>query len=303
MAAAYAISRSASSTRKLRFAQPHIESFFAALPQQAFRKQELADYLRRHRKVWQLPQYVSLKDFIGFLGTESRLREIAWGAAQNSREKSYLWGSPPVYALAPTLKKDSYLTHGSAVFLHHLTDELPKTVYVNYEQSPKPHNSGVLVQENIHRAFMNPQRRSKLNYQYEDYKIVILNGKHTGRLEVSPLTLTSGETVDVTRLERTLIDITVRPAYAGGVVQVLAAFRRAQERISVNTLVATLKKLNYLYPYHQAIGFYLERAGYAAHQYTKLLKLGTEFDFYLAHALPANKKYDEKWRLFYPDGL
>ena len=39
--------------------------------------------------------------------------------------------------------------------------------------------------------------------------------------------------------------------------EVLEAHRAARDE-----LMATLKKLGHLYPYHQAIGFYLERAGF-----------------------------------------
>lgn len=289
--------------KKLERAKPLLESFFESSRVRAYKRQDLTHLLSSLRKERTLPDNLTFTKFLQFLFDETPLRPVRLVSEHyETAEIRYVWGTPSPYSVALSLRKGSYLSHGSAVFLHGLNDQIPKTIYVNYEQSAKPQR-GTLTQEGIDRAFSNKQRRSNLIFDYEEYEIMILSGKFTGRLEVSPLSISETETVDVTRIERTLIDITVRPTYAGGVFQVLEAFKRAKDKISVNTLVATLKKLHYLYPYHQAIGFYMERAGYPESQWTKLQRLGLPFDFYLAHQLPANKKYDPKWRLYYPSGL
>lgn len=72
----------------------------------------------------------------------------------------------------------------------------------------------------------------------------------------------SGHAVEVTSLERTRVDITVRLEYSGGVPAVLQAFRLARGRISVRKLLTILRKLDYTYPYHQPVGFHLQRTGY-----------------------------------------
>ena len=46
----------------------------------------------------------------------------------------------------------------------------------------------------------------------------------------------------------------------------------------VKTSLATLKRLDYN-PYHQAIGFYMERAGFDDSTCDKLRRLGLKFDF------------------------
>jgi hypothetical protein len=70
----------------------------------------------------------------------------------------------------------------------------------------------------------------------------------------------------------------------------------------VSTLLVVLKKLDYKYPYHQVIGFYMQRAGYDSSRYERLRELPTEFDFYLAHGI-GEKQYDQHWKLFYPKGF
>jgi hypothetical protein len=130
----------------------------------------------------------------------------------------------------------------------------------------------------------------------------LLSGKATGDLGVVTITGPGGEELRVTDIERTLIDITVRPVYAGGIYQVLDAFRGARGKVSTGKLIEFLKKIDYLYPYHQAIGFLMEWAGFPESDIRQIRKLGTRFDFYLAHGLK-ERDYDPGWRLYYPRGF
>jgi hypothetical protein len=279
-----------------------INSSFDDSKQRVYTENELGQILHRNRETWELPAYVNTNRFIGFLIDTGKLA-IAEVRSEHYRSATrYIWGKASPFAIALSLRSSAYLSHGTAVFLHGLTNQIPKTLYINKEQGTKPRSSSPLTSEALSRAFSGQQRKSNYSFTYEDWSIVLLSGKNTERLEVGPIVAGTGESIDVTRVERTLIDITVRPAYAGGIYQVLEAYKAAKERISVNTLIATLKKLDYVYPYHQAIGFYMEKAGYEQSRTDRLLKLGISLDFYLAHGI-RDREHDSKWRLFYPKGF
>ena len=254
------------------------------------------------RDQWKLPAKLTANRFIDFLLEETPLEEARLKVDLGGEIVRYCWGKASVFELALSLRGRAYLSHGTAVFLHALTDELPKVIYLNIEQRPKPAKPGTLRQESVDLAFSRPQRTSKNVVRAGDARIILLNGKFTGRLEVGQAEGPDGEVLETTKLERTLIDITVRPAYAGGIHKVLDAYRGARDRVSTNTLAAVLQKLDYVYPYHQAIGFLLERAEYPPARLDPLRRFERSVDFYLAHGL-RQKEYDPNWRLFFPKGM
>lgn len=268
-----------------------------------FTRPQLALWLRENRGRWALPVSLGLDAFLEHLELVGPMRRVELTSDEYPSMTRYLWNSPSAYLVALSMRPEAYLCHGTALEVHGLTDEQRKVIYVNREQSEKPAPSGHLTQAAVDRAFANRQRMSRYAFYYDIYRIVLLSGKQTGRLGVESAPMPgTGEEGDVTSLERTLIDIAVRPTYAGGVSEVLEAFQRARARVSVPTLVGTLKKLGYVYPYHQVIGFYMERAGYEPEHLERLRELGLNIDFYLAYGMK-ERVYNPDWRLHVPEGL
>jgi predicted transcriptional regulator of viral defense system len=212
----------------------------------------------------------------------------------------YLRGEHSTNELALSLQRDSFLSHGTALTVHGLATP-ENVIYVNHEQSPKERPDEI-IQAGIRRAFRRKQRQSKYVFEYLAVKYTLLSGKHTGRAGVTQFKAPSGEIVDVTDKERTLIDIVVRPAYAGGIERVADAYTKMAKRIDIDHMLDLLRELDHAYPYHQAIGFLLERAGRSTTDCQKFETLGKEFDFYLDYSMK-DSTFNKKWRLHYPASL
>jgi hypothetical protein len=291
------------SRARIQIAKPDIVRFFDELPRKVFKGAELAGILEEQRGFWRLAQNTSVGRFMDFLTENGKLRELKF-PFPHRRERRFVWGNVPLLEVLLTLGKNAYFTHYTAVRLHGLTEQVPKIIYLNHEQ--RPHNpTHDLEQSRIDAAFRHKPRISQNVISFGDVRVCLVNGMYTNQLGVISEKLNyDGDPVNVrvTNLERTLIDIVVRPQYAGGVSEVLKAYELAKDRVSVNRLAATLEKLGYVYPYHQAIGFYLEKAGYKPSELELLKRFPIEFNFYLTHQM-AQPDFNKRWKLYIPKGF
>jgi hypothetical protein len=285
----------------MRLPKKDITGYFDGLPQKVFKRSEIDTILSENKEFWRLRSSTTVSQFIEFLIAGTRLRRIRLEFPHRNMIR-YSWGEASDYELAASLAQNSYFTHYTAVYLHELTEQVPNAIYLNSEQSRKPPSQDGLTQEGIDNAFKRTVRVSKTTASYRDKRICLLSGMYTGKLGVTGLNDPAGGEIPVTNIERTLIDITVRPVYAGGVFEVLKAFKRAKGTASANKLAAMLKEINFVYPYHQAIGFYLERAGYKETAVGLFRKFDMKYDFYLVHQMKETD-YSKDWRLYFPKGF
>lgn len=242
------------------------------------------------------------REILGKLRDAGALTEIVLKSADYAPFRRFAVGPPSPFELGLSLKGGSYLSHAAAVFLLGLNDQLPKTLYVNKEQTPKPVPSTPLAQDRIDRAFRGSPRRSNYVYRFGETQFVLLSGKNTRDFGVEERSGPNGEPLRVTGLDRTLVDIAVRPTYSGGVFQVLEAYRTAAGRLSVTRILEALDHLDYVYPYHQVVGCYLEKAGLPEAETRLFRERGLAWDFYITHGL-RDTEYVPAWRLHVPRGF
>ena len=280
---------------KTKFSNLH-RHHFNWLPRRIFGPNEISQFLAEHRRDWGV-SVVGIQQFLNILLQQKLVTRAEFKSSEYPMIVRYLRGEHSVNELALSLQRASFLSHGTALTVHGMA-AAEKIIYVNREQSPK-NNSGGITQAGIGLAFRNKQRQSKYVFNHAAVKYMLLNGKHTGRAGVTQIKTPSGEMLDVTDKERTLIDIVVRPAYAGGIEHVAHAYARGSAAVNIDHMIDILRQLGHAYPYHQAIGFLLEWAGRSSADCQKFEALGKDFDFYLDYRMK-RPNFSKKWRLYYP---
>jgi len=239
----------------------HVVKVFLSQKQRAFTRGDLGAFLEQYRTTDDGPP-LKLRQFLEGLTLLGHLSETTVHSARKRGVPAYKSFTRYVTSkarevdVALSLRPGAYLSHGTAAEILGLL-RADQTVYVNKEQSPKPASHSVLSQESVDRAFKNAARMSRYVFTFRGKRIVLLSGKNTGDYGV--VEHKSG--LRMTGLERTLVDMAVRPAYAGGPLRVLQAYRTAVAKADTAKLTETIRHLNHAYPFHQAVGFYLHRAG------------------------------------------
>jgi hypothetical protein len=272
---------------------------FLAQKQHAFNREDLHRFLV-HQAGDDRP--VSLSHFLAGMVHLGHLSEVVVPAEKKRGTPAYKSFNRYVTPKASELDLALALRHGA--YLSHATAAenlglLPpgSPIYANKEQSEKPASTSTLSQEGIDRAFTNAPRTSRYVFLFRGKRIVLLSGKNTGDYGVVDK---AGRRI--TGLERTLVDMTVRPAYAGGPAAVLHAYQTAVDKVSISKLVETLRHLDHAYPYHQAVGFYMQRAGKSLSKLKPLSRASYEVRFHLCNQIK-NKAFDQTWQIYYPNEL
>src|SRR6516225_6224715 len=127
---------------RIQIAKPDIVGFFNSAERHVYRPSDLKKIVRQHRHDWRLAQSFTAAQFIEFLLAKTDLRKVVLTSDEYPSEIRFVWRAASEYELALSLKSNSYLSHGTAVFLHALNDQIPATIYVNHEQSAKPRVPG-----------------------------------------------------------------------------------------------------------------------------------------------------------------
>lgn len=280
-----------------------IIDYFESDPQMAYTTFDIRKIFDRYRYEWRIASSKNYYQFMTFLNDSNILNKDDLKHEYSGSEKIIMRkGIASEFDIGLTIKKDGYLSNYSAMRIHQLTLQLPKTVYVSVDKYEILNESSQkeLKQEAVDKAFSKKQRTSSEVYksEYNGYRYVFVYKKFKSK----GIGVESVNNYMVTDLERTLIDIAIRPIYSGGVFQIVEAYKTAMKDVDTNKIYKYLEQLDYIYPYHQLIGFLMEKSGFPGEKTEIFLKKKSHINFYQTYNM-SNKKLDEKWGIYYPIGL
>jgi predicted transcriptional regulator of viral defense system len=231
--------------------------------------------------------------------------------AQNGRRlslySSQSFESQTPYEVALAMFPRGYFCNLSAVYYQSLTNQVPRTVYICIESNAKKtKRNDELTNSKLRQAFLKPHRHTRFIFDSNGFDIVVVermkntdSGVISSKTPVGLLPLNTR----VAGVERALIDAVVSPQYNGGISSILDYFQNAKAKIDVTKLLDIYSRLDFVYPYFQALGFFLDRAGLNEKANDFRAIFPPKNKFYLDHSTKSSWKYDDTWMIYYPEGV
>jgi predicted transcriptional regulator of viral defense system len=287
----------------IMLAKSKIELYFDNNEKIIYGVKDLISIFNSNNRKWNLSYATTFQKFVDFLIEKSHLEEINLGSKILYGWKIDKYGEDIIYEIAINLKPRSYISHYSAMFLNNMTEQIPKTIYVTYDRETKLINyNKKLEQSKIDLAFSKKKEAKDVSYTFKGYRFVLINSPSSEKIGVKSIMLPTGLIIPVTNIERTLIDIIVRPELSGGIHEIIKAYKSI-DTVQIAKLKTYLKKKDYVYPFEQSIGFCLEYAGIDSEK-VDLFFYGCalEYNFYLDRGLE-HPKFSNRWKLYYPNFL
>jgi len=200
-----------------------------------------------------------------------------------------------IFQKALAFQKGSFLSMSSALNFQGLSSCCNEFIYISREQPPKQYGNkiSVLSQAAIDSAFRKPYRRTKSFGKVEGKYIVLLSPKYSKHFSVI-----SYNGVSVSSVNRALVEMVVNVQYFKSSGQIIQTFKPLMDQMDPDEVCSVLEHFDYIYPYYQSLGFYLEKIGFSRKELTCFASKISSFDFYTEKNLN-EYRYDTFWRMYY----
>jgi len=256
-------------------------------------------------------RYQSVEKLIAILAKDNSIKKYSM-TARNGKTISVCCSVPlsdiDTYQLTTSLLPNGYFSNLTAIYHHSLTNQIPNTIYWCHESlAPQVNRAVEMLPDTVIRsAFIKPHRHTNFVFTHNTQDIVVTattRGTDYGVETVKHLHSPCPVGSRITCLERTLINAVISPHYNGGLSSISTYFKAASQKLDINKLIVIYKKLDFIYPYAQSLGFFMDYCGMSRKAEKWRKAYPPQQKFYIDHGAKSTWTYNERWMLFHPKGF
>ena len=196
-----------------------------------------------------------------------------------------------IYDFASSLENKSFFPMFN---IQGLSNYRNNFVFISKERKERNNfASRILTQDAIDKAFASSPRRTKAHDVINGYNVVSLESNNTGSIGIIDY-----NGYKVSSINRALVEIISNIHYFVSPDNVISEFKAIKDKLNINEIFKIIEKFDFIYPYYQLAGYYLEKIGFTKNELIKFYSKKSELIFYTIK----NKeeyKLDTYWNIKY----
>ena len=199
-----------------------------------------------------------------------------------------------IYDFAYSLENRSFFPMFTALNIQKLSDFRDNFVFVSKERSQRTSfKSKDIKQEAIDVAFSKKPRLTQARDKINGFNLVVLESNNTEEFEIIEYA-----NYKVSSVNRAFVEIISNIQYFKSPEDVIEQFSAIYDEFDLDKIYEVIKRFDFVYPYYQLAGYYLEQIGYDRTELYKFHKKKSKLKFYTIK----NKEsysFDEYWNIYY----
>ncbi|MCG3680045.1 hypothetical protein [Aliarcobacter butzleri] len=199
-----------------------------------------------------------------------------------------------IYDFVYSLEKNGFFSMFTSLNIQGLTNFRDNFIFISKERRKRVNfNSKDITQEAIDKAFTNKPRRTKAHDTIYNYNVVILESNNTQEIGIIKY-----KDYKISSINRAFVEIISNIQYSKTPDDVIYEFKNLKDKLDINEIFNIIEKFDFVYPYYQLAGYYLEKIGYLKEELSKFVNKKTDLIFY---TIKNKEKYtlDEYWGIKY----
>ncbi|WP_418186416.1 hypothetical protein [Aliarcobacter lanthieri] len=199
-----------------------------------------------------------------------------------------------IYDFVYSLEKNCFFPMFTSLNIQGFTNFRDNFVFISKEKKHRINfKSKDITQEAIDKAFTNKPRRTKAYNTIYDYNVVMLESNNTQEVGIIKY-----KGYKVSSINRAFVEIISNIQYSKSPDDVIYEFKNLKDKLDIDEIFNIIEKFDFLYPYYQLAGYYLEKIGFFKEELSKFFNKKTNLIFYTMKNKD-NYTLDEYWGIRY----
>jgi len=199
-----------------------------------------------------------------------------------------------IYNFCSVLEKNSFFSMTTSLNIQKISEYRSNYIFISKERASRIKRQNIqLTQVDIDNAFSKKPRQTSAYDRLENHIVILLEANNTEAYEIINF-----NGYKVSSINRVFVELISNIHYFQSSQKVLELFLSIKERLDIKKIYIIIEKFNFIYPYFQLAGFYLEKIGFSKDELSEYYSKKSDLNFY-TEKNKDSYEFDKYWNIYY----